>query len=59
MEIFYYIGICIQRIDTFQIFECSYVNYVKRKGNCNLVTTSYILRYHMPEKVAITTNLHV
>ena len=46
-------------IDTLQISACPYVNYVKRKSNCNLVATSYILKHHMPENVAITTNLHV
>ena len=61
MENYYYVGICIQRIDTLQISAYSYVNYAKRKDNCNLVVTSYILYHHMPENVAIvyTTNLYV
>ena len=42
-------GICIQRI----------VNYVKRKGNCNLVATSYILKHHIPGNIPIETNLRV
>ena len=59
MENYYYMGKCIQKIDTLQISAFSYVNYVKRKSNCNLVATSYVLQLRMPENVAITTNLHV
>ena len=32
--------------------------YVKRKGNCNLVVTSYILKYHIPKNAA-NTYFHV
>ena len=56
MKNYYYIGICTQRIKTLQTSACSYVNYVKRKGNCILVATTYILKHHMFENVITTSN---